>query len=486
MAYIKIFPIKVTDKKALDYIMNPDKTEEKLLISSFACSPESADLEFAFTREEGKKNVMDKGNNLAFHLIQSFKPGEVDAETAHKLGKEFADEILKGKYEYVISTHVDQNHIHNHIIFNSVSLDCTKKFRDFLGSGKAIRRLSDTVCIENGYSVIDDHKYVSNKRSYHKICRISNRICQENGLVTSMPTGEKGKSYKENMEYHRGNSWKAKLKVAVDKAIWSSINYDEFLQKMKLAGYEIRQGKNLAFRAPEQKNFTNMKSLGSYYTEENALLRLEKNRHKTKSPRNVSREVRLFINLSAYVSTGNRAGFERWAQLNNLKEAARTFNYLSENNLLNYEDFRQHIADIDNSIIATEQRISELSSEISHQELIQKHCLSYRTCRKIVEDAKTAPDPQKYKAAHQSEYKLHDSLKQQLQELGITKLPSPERLQKKIDNLRNERSSAVKEKQDLEKRRSTINTITANFNTLLSNDAHFMNTSEHRQAEHDL
>lgn len=116
MAYIKIFPIKVTDKKALDYIMNPDKTEEKLLISSFACSPESADLEFAFTREEGKKNVMDKGNNLAFHLIQSFKPGEVDAETAHMLGKEFADEVLKGKYEYVISTHVDQNHIHNHII----------------------------------------------------------------------------------------------------------------------------------------------------------------------------------------------------------------------------------------------------------------------------------------------------------------------------------------------------------------------------------
>lgn len=175
-----------------------------------------------------------------------------------------------------------------------------------------------------------------------------------------------------------------------------------------------------------------MKSLGSYYTEENALLRLEKNRHKTKSPRNVSREVRLFINLSAYVSTGNRAGFERWAQLNNLKEAARTFNYLSENNLLNYEDFRQHIADIDNSIIATEQRISELSSEISHQELIQKHCLSYRTCRKIVEDAKTAPDPQKYKAAHQSEYKLHDSLKQQLQELGITKLPSQRGCRKKL------------------------------------------------------
>ena len=119
MAYLKIFPIKVTDKKALDYITNPDKTDEKLLVSSFGCSPETADLEFSMTREMAKKNGMDKGDNLAFHLIQSFKPGEVDAETAHRLGQQFANEVLKGKYEYVISTHVDKNHIHNHIIFNA-------------------------------------------------------------------------------------------------------------------------------------------------------------------------------------------------------------------------------------------------------------------------------------------------------------------------------------------------------------------------------
>ena len=137
MAYLKIFPIKVTDKKALDYITNPDKTEEKLLVSSFGCSPETADLEFSMTREMAKKNGMDKGDNLAFHLIQSFKPGEVDAETAHRLGQQFANEVLKGKYEYVISTHVDKNHIHNHIIFNAASF-------------------------------VDHHKYVSNKRSYQK------------------------------------------------------------------------------------------------------------------------------------------------------------------------------------------------------------------------------------------------------------------------------------------------------------------------------
>lgn len=225
-----------------------------------------------------------------------------------------------------------------------------------------------------------------------------------------MPTGEKGKSYKENMEYHRGNSWKAKLKVAVDKAIWSSINYDEFLQKMKLAGYEIRQGKNLAFRAPEQKNFTNMKSLGSYYTEENVLLRLEKNRHKTKNPRNVSREVRLFINISSYVSTGNRTGFERWAQLNNLKEATRTFNYLSENNLLSYEDFQQHIEDISAAIDAAEQKITELGTEISRQNLIQKHCDAYRISREVIEAGKSAPNPKAYKSQHLSDYRKRQIL----------------------------------------------------------------------------
>ena len=363
MAYLKIFPIKVTDKKALDYITNPDKTEEKLLVSSFGCSPETADLEFSMTREIAKKNGMDKGDNLAFHLIQSFKPGEVDAENAHRLGQQFADEVLKGKYEYVISTHVDKNHIHNHIIFNAASF-------------------------------VDHHKYVSNKRSYHKLCRISNRICHENGLATSMPTGEKGKSYKENMEYHRGTSWKAKLRVAVDKAIWTSINYEEFLQKMQLAGYEVRQGKHLSFRAPEQKNFTYMKSLGSYYSEENVRIRLAKNRSKAKVPKHLSIEARLYINISTYVTTGNREGFERWAKLNNLKEAARTFNYLSENNLLNYEDFQQHVSDVDASVKAADQRTAKAHVTALHDSRIETEA------RRIVDKLKDLSAPNSPNKTH--------------------------------------------------------------------------------------
>ena len=437
MAYLKIFPVKVTDKKALDYITNPDKTDEKLLVSSFGCSPETADLEFSMTREMAKKNGMDKGDNLAFHLIQSFKPGEVDAETAHRLGQQFVDEVLKGKYEYVISTHVDKNHIHNHIIFNAASF-------------------------------VDHHKYVSNKRSYHKICRISNRICHENGLATSMPTGEKGKSYKENMEYHRGTSWKAKLRVAVDKAIWTSINYEEFLQKMQLAGYEVRQGKHLSFRAPEQKNFTYMKSLGSYYSEENVRIRLAKNRSKVKAPKHLTREARLYINISTYVTTGNREGFERWAKLNNLKEAARTFNYLSEKNLLNYEDFKQHVSDVDASVKAAEQRIAQIDSELNTQKIIQKHCDSYRLCRKVIEDCKSAKNPKAYRTKYQAEYKLHDSLKKELQDLGVTKIPSSNKIQKRIENLESELAATVREKQEFQKKQKTLDIIKQNFTALLN------------------
>ena len=435
MAYIKIIPIKVTDKKAIDYITNPAKTDEKILVSSFGCSPETADIEFAFTRELAKKNVMDKGNNLAFHLIQSFKPGETDAQTAHSLGIEFANEILKGKYEYVISTHVDQNHIHNHLIFNATSF-------------------------------IDFHKYVSNKKSYYRICKISNRICHANGLMESLPTGEKGKSYKENMEYQHGTSWKAKIKAAIDKAIWSSITYEEFLQKMKLYGYEIRQGKHLAFRAPDQTNFTNMKTLGSFYSEENVLSRLEKNRTKPQRPQFSSPEIHCFVTISKYITTGNRKGYEKWAQLNNLKEAAKTFNYLSEHNLLNYDNFQNHVADISASLHSVDLKIKNLEKELSHIQQIQKYCSTYRTCRMIVENEINQKDILLYRKQNESTYKLHDITKKKLQALGITKLPRDELLLAQLQKLQRHYNQTLLEKNELHQKLKTVSTIQKNLSAL--------------------
>ena len=219
MAYIKIFPIKVTDKKALDYITNPDKTDEKILVSSFGCSPETADLEFALTRENAKKNGMDKGDNLAFHLIQSFKPGEIDAETAHRLGEQFADEVLKGKYEYVISTHVDKDHIHNHIIFNAASF-------------------------------VTNHKYVSNKRSYHEIRWASDQLCREHSQAVIFPGRDKGKSYIEHQAAQNGTSYKAKLKAAIDRLPPVSSSIEDLLTRLQREGYEIKRGKYVFAKAP--------------------------------------------------------------------------------------------------------------------------------------------------------------------------------------------------------------------------------------------
>ncbi len=436
MAYIKIIPIKVTVGKALSYIMKAEKTDDKLLISSFGCSPETAELEFAFTRVEGKNNVMDKGDNLAFHLIQSFRPGEIDAVRAHELGKKFADAALKGKYEYVLSTHVDKGHIHNHIIFNATS------FTDY-------------------------HKYVSNRQTHLRLCRISNRICREYGLDQSLPTGEKGRSYKENMEYHRGTSWKAKLKAAVDKAIWSSINYEEFLQKMKLAGYEIRQGKNLAFRAPDQKNFTNMKTLGNYYSEENVRRRLEQNRHKTKMPRRLSREVRVFVEISSFVAAEDQPGFEKWAKLNNLKEAAKTFNYLSEHNLLNYEQFEAHTQDLAQALTAAGERMKEIDKSISDTEQLQKKCRTYRACRSIVEGEKSQFDKAAYRVTHKNEYALHQALRQELLAMGYQKIPSDQKLAKTLEQLNDEKSALLLEQKSLQKQSAVLSVVRQNIESML-------------------
>ena len=216
MAVTKIKPIKSTLSKALDYIQNPDKTDGKTLVSSFGCSYETADIEFGFTLAQ----AIEKGNNLAHHLIQSFEPGEVDYEKAHEIGKQLADAVTKGQHEYVLTTHIDKGHIHNHIIFCAVNF-------------------------------VDYHKYNSNKRSYYGIRNMSDKLCRENGLSVVVPgKGSKGKSYAEYQAEKVGASWKGKLKITVDTLIPQVASFEELLQRLQAAGYEIKPGKYISCRAP--------------------------------------------------------------------------------------------------------------------------------------------------------------------------------------------------------------------------------------------
>ena len=224
MAVTKTHPIKSTLKTAIDYICNPDKTDGKLLVSSFGCAAETADIEFEWTR----RHSIDKGTHLGRHLIQAFEPGEVSAEEAHEIGMQLAKEILGGKYEFVLTTHIDKGHIHNHLIFNAVSFT--------------------------------DHKhYHSNKRSYHEIRRASDRLCREHGLSVIVPGRDKGKSYIEHQAAQNGTSYKAKLKTTIDRLIPVSSSLEDLLVRLQREGYEIKRGKYISARAPDQERFTRLK-----------------------------------------------------------------------------------------------------------------------------------------------------------------------------------------------------------------------------------
>ena len=236
---------------------------------------------------------------------------------------------------------------------------------------------------------------------------------------------------------------------------------------MKEAGYEIRQGKYLAFRAPDQKHFTNIKTLGSYYAEDSILRRLEKNRHKIRIPQNAAFKVKMFVQMTSYVADGNHPGFDQWARKNNLKEAAKTFSYLSQHNLLNYEEFQNHISDLEASIQAADVQILQTQKAIQNQKIIMKHCEVYRACRDVVRAEKDDPDKALYRKQHQAEYQLHDVTLKELAEFGIHKLPSSEKLQRQQLELEEELVSAKKEKQDLLKQQKTLQVIEHNFDAMI-------------------
>ena len=336
MAITKIHPIKSTLKQALAYVLEDNKTREGLLVSSFACSPETADLEFGFTLS----HCMEKGNNLAFHLMQSFKPGETDAKTAHQIGDELAIELLKWKYEYVLSTHVDKGHIHNHLIF------CAANFEDY-------------------------RKFVSNRKSYYQIRYISDRLCEQYGLSVVIPGEERGKSYKEYLAHKAGSSWKANLRLAVNQAVRSSRSFEEFLIRMHLAGYEIRQGKYLAFRAEGQQRYTNSKALGIGFTQERITEKINRNtdKHIILRP---ERDLQLLIDIDNSIKAMQNPRYAQALKVQNLKRAGRTLNYLTELGIDSYSKLDKRHSEIRDAFDQTKAEIKNLENKIAELSTIVK------------------------------------------------------------------------------------------------------------------
>ena len=424
--------------KAIAYILNPEKTDEKLLVSSYGCASETAAREFEWTRKIAEQKGMNPVRIIARHVIQSFEIGEVTPELAHEIGKQFADEILGGKYEYVLTTHIDKDHVHNHLIFNAV---------DF----------------------VNYHAYKSYKRIYYDMREVSDRLCKENGLSVIPPSQNKGMGYKEYTEAKRGTSWKQKLKQTIDRLVITAKDYDDFLRLMQEAGYEIKTGKYISFRAKGQERFTRSKTIGENYTEERIKERIAGRTPRRSQRQTTPKGISLIGDIQERIRLIDSKGYEHKAKLTILKEAARTLNYLTENNLLQYADLEKKVEDVHSSYDRTGKELKGVEARLREVQPLIKNISNYQRLKPVYDAFQKAKDKPGFKAKHEAELVIFEAARSTLLAMqGDEKLPSLKTLQAEQQRLLEEQQRLYDERAKLKKEAKHIETIKSNVDTFLA------------------
>lgn len=441
MAVTKIKAIRGTLSKAIAYILNPEKTDEKLLVSSYGCASETAAREFEWTRKIAEQKGMNPVRIIARHVIQSFEIGEVTPELAHEIGKQFADEILGGKYEYVLTTHIDKDHVHNHLIFNAV---------DF----------------------VNYHAYKSYKRIYYDMREVSDRLCKENGLSVIPPSQNKGMGYKEYTEAKRGTSWKQKLKQTIDRLVITAKDYDDFLRLMQEAGYEIKTGKYISFRAKGQERFTRSKTIGENYTEERIKERIAGRTPRRSQRQTTPKGISLIGDIQERIRLIDSKGYEYKAKLSILKEAARTLNYLTENNLLQYADLEKKVEDVHSSYDRIGKELKGVEARLREVQPLIKNISNYQRLKPVYDAFQKAKDKPGFKAKHEAELVIFEAARSTLLAMqGDEKLPSLKTLQAEQAQLFEEQERLYAERNRFKKEAKQIETIKSNVDTFLSPSA---------------
>jgi len=429
MAVTKIHPIKTTLKKAIDYICNGDKTDDEIYVTTHLCSRENAHKEFELT----KKQFNSKTKTLAHHLIQSFVPEEVSFEEAHQVGIELCDKILEWRYEYVLATHIDKDHIHNHIIFNSIDVDEGKVYHSYYGSYMNIRNQSDRLCREHNLSVI----YQETQKEINEIKR------------------RKFVSWHDWNEDKKGSSYKSRLQFDIDRSIKLSVNWQDFLDRMKNFGYEIKLGKHIAFRKEGQQRFTRAKTIGVNYTEERIKERIL----------NKDKELDNIINLTNNNKAKSSKGYERWATKHNLKTAASTLVEIRNKGFNSMEELERGISRISTEKNELKREFDKLSWEQKRIKEVVKHiqiCISkrehYEGYRKNPNDKIYMMMNRKDVEAYQKSYEEIDIFLKQFPHLshiviGVLKTKSSKNLFRKL----NEYSKELHAKQEaISKKHSSL------------------------------
>ncbi|MFM1582352.1 relaxase/mobilization nuclease domain-containing protein [Helcococcus ovis] len=415
MAITKIHPIKSTLNLAIEYIVNAKKTDEKILVSSFKCHPSTAHIQFAKTRLDNQT----KGSVLARHLIQSFLPGEVSPEKAHEIGLELCKRILKDEYEYVLTTHIDKGHIHNHIIFNNVNMITGKCYQSNKRNYHKIRYQSDKLCKEYKLSVIDEY-YEAYKKKYKT----------------------KGKSWYENEQAKKGNSWKSKLQFDIDKLIKQAKDWDEFLRKMQELGYEIKYGKHIAFKHKDKERFTRAKTIGEDYTEEKLKERILNKQNKREY--SVKKRIGNIIDIKNNEKIKTNKAYERWATKHNLKTASEMIVLMREQGFKSFKDLDIFIKEsaskrqsIQDEIKLIEKDISSLSNTMENIHNVNKY-------RQIYQEYKKDKSDKSFFDEHKSEIILYEKALNELKK-SYSKMPSSKDIFEDLESLNEKKNTLMQE-----------------------------------------
>lgn len=446
-----------TIRARINYAQNPDKTQGGILVTAYECSPESAADEFAISKSlydtitgrerESRKDV------IAYMIRQSFAEGEVDPQTANDIGYALAMEFTKGEYQFVVATHTNTAHPHNHIIINSTHLDADRKFDYYHQCGQDIMKISDRLCREHGLSVVENPK-------------------------------QKGKSYKEWDERRRGKSWKGRLQETIDRLLPESNDFEDFLARMRSEGYEVKLGKHTAFRASGQERFTRAKTLGAEYTEQALRERIGGGKVHTANKRIAhpagGKKVNLLVDIQAKMQAGKGARYAQWARIFNLKEASKTLNFLTDSGISDYDELttKANVAGDKFDILSSQ--IKQLEARISEVSTLRTHIINYSKTREIYAAYKKSRHKKEFRSAHENDLALHESAKAAFEALGGAPIPKVTQLSAEYAALVSEKKQCYEDYKTARKMMIDLQTAKQNIDRILSID----NTQKsHRETE---
>ena len=422
LAATRLIPMRKNKGKSIgaclhnhtSYIQNPDKTEQGELVSSYQCSPLTVDEEFLLTKRlyEQTTGRSQKSDVIAYQIRQSFKPGEITAEEANKVGYELAMRFTKGKHAFIVATHTDRAHIHNHIIYNSTALDGTRKFKNFWLSSFAVQRLSDLICLEHQLSTIEYKPYRERQKRIVYPPKESNRdrLCS----VIDSILAEKPK------------------------------DYEDFLQRLEQQGYEVKRGKHTAVKGARQKRFIRFRTLGIGYGEDEikAVLEGKAKHHPYQKQPLKEQPFQLLVDIQGKMAEGKSVGYKKWVTKFNLKEMSKTLLFLQEQKIGSAEELRERAAAateryhvMGDSIKAAEARLTEIA-------VLKTHIINYAKTRPVYDAYRKSGYSKKFLEAHREEITLHKAAKAAFDEAGLQKLPKVKELDAEFAELLTKKKAA--------------------------------------------